>query len=267
MWRVRGFCLQGYGHLKEGTPCQDSYQHVSVRSPGGQTVEVLAVADGAGSRRRSAEGAALAVTLATEILGAAVQEDGLPGDWRLGRAFLLAAYGQIRSEFARLTGLWVGPGDIGLFATTLTAAVLADGCLGVVQAGDGFAIVRAGEVPAGPDGGRVRQYHLLPRDETGSEYANEARFLTSATAGRPQISVVRDAGITGVLLSTDGLAQPALTWAGREPDGVNASFAEAILDHLDDPGHDPRRVVRTMMTEDIVQRTSDDLTLLAAVRA
>ncbi len=91
-WRVRGASIQGYGHLRDGLPCQDAYRHraVPVAVPEGD-VHVLAVADGAGSRARSAEGAAMAVGMATELLSARVTERGVPGGAHAGDAGAVGA--------------------------------------------------------------------------------------------------------------------------------------------------------------------------------
>jgi hypothetical protein len=262
MWCIRGFCLQGYDHLKNGSPCQDAYRHEKIAEPSrGGTVHVLAAADGAGSRPRSAEGAALAVTLTTRVLAARASERGLPGGGPDCHEFLRQAYAQIRDEFFRLTSLWVGKENVEAFAVTLVAAVLTDDLLGIVQIGDGFTIVRAGL-----DGHGKAQYHLLPRPRSAGEYANETEFITSATAECPQTTCVADPDITGVLISTDGLLQPALTWRAGNPVGANSTFAAAVLGHLDKPQHDPRVVLRTMLSEEVVRRTGDDLTLVAAVR-
>lgn len=67
-WRIHGLSVEGYRHRRQGLPCQDACAAIATSS-----VAVLAVADGAGSRPRSEEGARLAVQLATEYFARRVE--------------------------------------------------------------------------------------------------------------------------------------------------------------------------------------------------
>jgi hypothetical protein len=256
MWRVRGFSIQGYSHLMEGSPCQDAYRQATVG-----TSVVLAVADGAGSRPRSAEGAALLVTLTTDMLTGMLKAPGGPADGRLLRARLGQAYDRIREQFLQKATLLAGEGRAGEFAATLIGAVVCDGMIGIIQVGDGFAVVRRVNRQG------VTRYHLLSQPAVTGQYSNETIFVTSDAAATPLIRCAVDDGITGILLSTDGLMPAALTRDPGHPETVNADFVERVLSHLDGDNHDPRLVVRTMLSDGVVGRTGDDLTLLAAVRA
>ena len=60
-WRIHGLSVEGYRHRRTGTPCQDACTYTASAS-----VSVLAVADGAGSRPHSDQGALHAVELAAE---------------------------------------------------------------------------------------------------------------------------------------------------------------------------------------------------------
>ncbi|HEX4830965.1 MAG TPA: protein phosphatase 2C domain-containing protein [Trebonia sp.] len=256
MWRVRGFSIQGYAHLMEGSPCQDAYRQAAV----GSSV-VLAVADGAGSRPRSAEGAALLVTLATEILAGLLKAPGGPGDPPTLKRNLGTAYDRIRAEFLRKASLLGGDGQAGDFAATLVAAVVAGPVVGIIQVGDGFAVVRTTDRAGGTG------YHLLSQPTVTGQHANETIFVTSPGAAGPALAVTHDEGITGVLLSTDGLVPAALRRDEGHAQLPNRDFVERVLSHLDGDASDPRLVVRTMLSDGVVGRTGDDLTLLAAVRA
>ena len=137
MWRVRGFSIQGYAHLTEGTPCQDAYRQATVG-----TSALLAVADGAGSRPRSAEGAAILVSVTIDVLTAMVKAPGDPADAHQLKARLGQAYQWIRDQFIKQVTALAGQGQAGEFAATLIAAVVTDGLLGIIQVGDGFAVSR-----------------------------------------------------------------------------------------------------------------------------
>ena len=154
--------------------------------------------------------------------------------------------------------------DAADFATTLTVVVLARGWLGHLTVGDGFVVLRAGT----EDG--ERQFHLLPQPAAASEYSNETVFLTSPDAARwMRTDCVCDPGIDGVLLSTDGLAQAALSRTGGGTPAPNASFADAVFRSLDVPGpvsETAHEGLATLLRSDrLTALNADDKTLLRAV--
>ncbi|MFJ4830324.1 PP2C family serine/threonine-protein phosphatase [Streptomyces sp. NPDC088747] len=252
-WRVHGMSVEGYRHRRQGLPCQDAcaYQ-VS------QHVAVLAVADGAGSRPRSEEGSKLAVRLAVEHFTrrAGTARDRGPGE--AVHELLEDAFHDVSKMFLDTTGP-----DSADFATTLTVVVLAPGWLGQLTVGDGFVVLRAGT----EDG--ERQFHLLPQPRAASEYSNETVFLTSPDAARwVHTDCVADDGIDGVLLSTDGLVQAALTRAASgTAQTPNASFADAVFKSLDTVTDDAHEGLAALLRSDrLTALNADDKTLLRAVR-
>jgi serine/threonine protein phosphatase PrpC len=257
-WRIQGVSVQGYRHQKMGTPCQDSHHH-KVTGSSEAPITVLAVADGAGSRPRSDEGSHLAVNLATAHF--AGWKAGGRSDAESMRGQLHEIFRKVREEFLRRTA--PKPDD---FATTLTVVVLAGDWLGHLTVGDGFVIVRAGS-----EGGQ-RQHHLLPQTEAVSEYSNETVFLTSPGAEDwVRSDCVLDPGIDGVLLSTDGLTQAALSRAPDRTAEPNVSFAQGMFQPLDRPRLDLVReeeALAAFLSSDRLTRTNaDDKTLLRAVRS
>ncbi|MFH8628205.1 PP2C family serine/threonine-protein phosphatase [Streptomyces vietnamensis] len=256
-WRVHGTSAIGYRHLRERMPCQDAWR--MRRTPSGL---VLAVADGAGSAPRSEEGAKQAVRLATRAFEPLVTPwERLP-DAHARKEALTEAFGEVRAAFLE----WCG-GNPGPYATTLTVVVLAPGWLGQLSVGDGLVVVRSdvGD-PAHP------AYDLLPRAHTGSEYANETVFVGSPTALRHlRVDCVRDDGIDGVLLSTDGLTQALLRRApaGRPPMPHDA-FLGHLFDRLARPDYDhdeeERQLSEFLGSDQITRVTGDDKTLLWAIR-
>lgn len=256
-WRVHGVSVEGYRHRRSGTPCQDAWLSRDFGPPEAP-VTVLAVADGAGSRSRSDEGSALAVRLAAA--GFARRAAERPRTASGVRAALHEAFLDVRHEFLRRTGP-----DAKEFATTLTVVVLAPEWIGHLSVGDGFVVLRAGAA----DG--VPQFHLLPQPDAASEYSNETVFLTSAEAERSvRTACVRDPGVDGVLLSTDGLAQLALSWVDGRPQQPKPSFVAAMLRSLDNPGDDPdedeRALAVLLRSDQLTAVNADDKTLLRAVR-
>jgi hypothetical protein len=260
-WRVHGLSVEGYRHRRNGVPCQDAWDY-SITGQSDAHVVVLAVADGAGSRPRSGEGSRLAVELAAEHFGRRAAGGFRDADAVHNR--LLAAFGDVRDDFLRRTR--DAPDD---YATTLTVVVIAPTWLGHLSVGDGFVVLRAGT------GDGERQFHLLPQADAPSEYSNETVFLTSPDAGKwIRTACVRDYGIDGVLLSTDGLAQIALSWSDGRPLEPNSSFASAVFRSLDAPGlaadldadGEDDALAELLRSDRLTAVNADDKTLLRAVR-
>ena len=157
-WRVRGVSVAGYRHLQEGIECQDAYRN-KVLGPRGPVI--LAVADGAGSRPRAAEGATLAAGIAIEVYSRAFH-DGGPQKESAWKPLMRECFELVREQFSTTTSA-IGPrSQPHDFATTLTVAVLAREYLGIARLGDGFVIVavpgRDGDeaAPGEPCGRRER---------------------------------------------------------------------------------------------------------------
>ncbi|MEV4868017.1 PP2C family serine/threonine-protein phosphatase [Streptomyces syringium] len=268
--------MRGYRHVQQGLPCQDAWGQACAGPPGAR-ITVLAVADGAGSRPRSEEGAHLAIRLATSVFGrhlasfaTAASEPGEPGEpgggdalARLQRDAFREVVETFLDDTRELAGDRGGPAD---FATTLTVLALGPGWVGHTSLGDGFVVLRAGET------GGVPQFHLLPQPEPPGEYGNETTFLSSPDAvSRVRVDCVRDDGVDGVLLSTDGLAQAALSTAdGRGWPVPNRSFATSVLRALDRPGPDPQAdaddLGALLRSHRLTALNADDKTLVRAVR-
>jgi hypothetical protein len=255
-WRVRGVSVQGYRHLAQGVECQDAYRHSYEPSTGAYT---LAVADGAGSRARAAEGATLAVGLAVEVLGTQLAAQGPPQSADRWRAWLSDGYQAIVRSFREATTRLAS--DPGEFATTLTAVVLTPPWVGMLRLGDGFVVGRAEDNPG------EESLHLLSVAAPAGEYVNETVFLTSARALQDvDISCVYDDALTAVLVATDGLAPASIRHnGGRQV--PNLTFIAPVLSSLAAPRSDPTEVARLLLDSRISELGGDDKTLVAAVKA
>ncbi|MFF6785637.1 protein phosphatase 2C domain-containing protein [Streptomyces sp. NPDC012510] len=252
-WRIHGLSVEGYRHRRQGLPCQDACDATATPS-----VAVLAVADGAGSRPRSEEGARLAVRLATEYFArrAEAAVEVRPG--AAVHELLRDALDDVSKDFLDRTGA-----DAQDFATTLTVVVLAPGWIGHLTVGDGFVVVRAGTEEG------ERQFHLLPQAAAASEYSNETVFLTSPDAARwTHTECVLDDGVDGVLLSTDGLAQAMLNRQAGGVQSPNTSFADAVFRSLDTAPDDAQdtNLAALLRSDRLTALNADDKTLLRAVR-
>src|SRR5260370_37962124 len=107
-WRLLGASVTGIAHTKGGLPCQDAHAYREVAG-----CALLAVADGAGSAERSAEGAQCASHAAPAAMAAALAggcpatpdpwPDALPGASaaaKTGLAPVAAAHARPSREFA-----------------------------------------------------------------------------------------------------------------------------------------------------------------------
>ena len=249
-WRVQGVSVQGHSHLREGVECQDAYRHATIASG---HARVLAVADGAGSRARSAEGATLAVGLATAILAERVASGAVPDTPDRWRALLDGAYREVVAAFGRATARMGA--DAAAFAATLTAVVLAHPWVGVVGIGDGFVITRAD----GHDGRET--FDLVSFSDPAGEYANETVFLSSPGAlDSVAIDCLHDPCLTAIMLATDGLAPAALRRDRGRP-RPNRSLVQGVFGAADDP----TGIARFLLEDRISALSGDDKTLLLAV--
>jgi hypothetical protein len=248
-WHILGASVQGAGHAARAMPCQDA--HLWRALPGGGFV--LAVADGAGSASRSAEGARQAVITAIETLAA-----GLADPWPVGAAgwtaLLAETYQAVRDALCQLAAAVHAP--LADLATTLACAVSADPWLITAQLGDGWIVA---ETAAG-------ELLLAARPQRG-EYANEAYFLTMDQAlDGLEVRVYQEC-VCALAASTDGLLRLAL----RLPEGTpHAPFFRPLFDFAEVAGGDGRaqqELVRFLASAQVCARSDDDKTLVLAARA
>ncbi|WP_028062669.1 PP2C family serine/threonine-protein phosphatase [Solirubrobacter soli] len=253
-WHVSGCSVAGFAHVRDGLPCQDANRAVSLG--GGR--HILAVSDGAGSRRRAAEGARLATDLAIDVFSAHLGASAGPRSARDWHAFLDEGYRAVVREFLKQATRLGDDGDPGHFAATLIVAVISGPVVGIAAVGDGFAVVRT-------EGAAGRRLHLVSVDESGSDYVNQTTFLTSPEAfAGARYDCILDPGVTAVLLTTDGLTPLATRRHPSDPlrQLANPSFLDPVFKHLG-PGGDVRQFLTHQRWS---AHSGDDKTVLAAMR-
>ncbi|MGH1551828.1 protein phosphatase 2C domain-containing protein [Streptomyces sp. L7] len=117
------------------------------------------------------------------------------------------------------------------YATTLTVVVL-------TPAGSAISasVTASSSYAPEPRTGNGSSTSCRSRPPSAST-ATETVFLTSPDAPRRlHTDCVADPRVDGVLLSTDGLAQAAISTAGGGPPQPSTSFVEAVLRSLDTLG-------------------------------
>ncbi|MFF5001661.1 protein phosphatase 2C domain-containing protein [Streptomyces phaeochromogenes] len=267
---VSGAVVQGTDHLAAGIGCQDALK--SARCEDGDGV-VLAVADGAGSRDRSALGAHLAVDIACRVLARDLPGDDTDGtvwtEWISGRAqevvdtWLRAARAlPAAAEHEGADGTQV-PRDAGEFAATLAAAAVRPPWAAFLCVGNCFGTVLT------MDRDSTREHcHLVlpPPDERHSSL-----FLSSPGARmRVRSFALWDPDLTGVMVATDGCVPLTLDHpdvhglppaAGPLP---SARFFVGLATALRDNGGDAEPL-RALLSSPEAGRSGDDLTMLCAL--
>jgi hypothetical protein len=264
-WRVVGAALQGNPPARAGRGCEDAFQANLTRQrrrvPDDAPL-VLAACDGAGSRSRSAEGAALGVELAVSIFEErflARPPQGLHA-WnvflRESLCLVMERFQRVAAVLARAGGTSAEPSD---FATTLLVAVASPPWMGLVSIGDGFAVTRAGRA-------ELDQYHLVVAPDPGGRYAGETTFLTSGAVDPARSTwALWDPDLTGLALSTDGLTDVALEFEGSRPLRAHRDFFRPWFQRADDRDEPGEKLTRFLASKDVCEQTADDKTLVLAV--
>ncbi|MED7953055.1 protein phosphatase 2C domain-containing protein [Streptomyces sp. BE303] len=298
---VAGAVVQGTGHLASGRGCQDAFKAAAGHGDDGPTTAggrplVLAVADGAGSRDRSALGAHLAVDAACRLLATDVPPaDGDAAVWRgwIGERSVAVVDAYLRAVRAVLAADHPDPAgaaddadtvgaagtvdsaqaDEGALAATLVAAVLRPPWVAFLALGDCFATVLTRTRPGddgddgdrGHDGDGERCRLVLPP-------RTPAVFLSTPGA-RASVTtlVLREPDLSGVVLATDGCAPLALdhpSVLGLPDDhGPLAApdFFGPLAALLRANGGDAEPL-RALLSGPAAARSGDDLTVLCALR-
>src|SRR5205085_2362309 len=145
--------------------------HACLALPGGV---ILAVADGAGSAERSAEGARCAADAVLAAMDASLK-DGWPAGPAPWRELFTQAYASAKSSVDRLAEAAGMPARA--FASTLLCAALSDEVLAVAQLGDGVAAGFSPAPDASAEASAGNDWFLAAEPQRG-EYANETYFLS-----------------------------------------------------------------------------------------
>lgn len=253
-WRYAYASVAGTSHDKNGSPCQDAGSCRVVEASGGGSILLAMASDGAGSARRSEEGARLAVALFLDEFGEACRERGILA---IDRPFILAWLTKLRRRiWARAARAGTRAGD---YACTALGAVVAEDRAVFFQIGDGAIVISARQHAGGYD------WVFWPQH---GEFANTTNFVTQRDAARALEIEMHTGAIDEVALFTDGIERlvldlraktahapffrPLFGWlAGTQPPETSAA-SPALLQYL--------------TSKQVCDRTDDDKTLIMATR-
>lgn len=254
MWKALAKSVQGSGHKRLGTACQDACLtnlcEVGLDSAGAaQSVLVLAVADGAGSADHSDVGAQTACRVIHEVIA----EHLLRPDWApVSRELAIAWYERVRLELEREAESLAVPSR--QLACTLLVAMIAENAAAFCQIGDGAHVIRDRE-----------ELRPVFWPQSG-EYANTTNFVTSPRIERDLMFEWREGRIDDVALFTDGLQSLALNYGTKQ---AHQPFFTPLLEALRNHPN-PMELAGPMQafleSKNLSDRTDDDLTLILATR-
>jgi hypothetical protein len=201
--------------LRTGTECQD-FHAVNVAAPvSGVEVVIAAAADGAGSAKRSLNGARQACHTFFECAQLAVALLGQELDF-LYPDFALRTLEDVRARIAELAKESEEP--LSAYACTLLGAIVSDHAAFFLQIGDGAIVYRMRDDAAAG-------WRLALSPQRG-EFANETIFVTRGDAER-RVSVARIVGpVAEFALMTDGIEHLAVKTVTGEP---HALFFEHVF--------------------------------------
>jgi len=241
MWKVTGASVAGTLHEAAKRGCDDASAW-SVDTD----LACLAVADGAGSRPLSGQGAARAVERALSVASACARGPGADA----AATWLPTVFADVREQ---LRGLAAEQGRaLDDYATTLAVVILTPNLACVGQVGDTLVVVASSGT-----------YQTIAPSPPG-EYVNETTFVTEERAlDLARITVLPAADIEAVFLSTDGLRFKILD----DPAAAVpfAPFFDDLTAYVRAPGASSE-AIRGFLAGLRDDQTGDDKTLVAAVR-
>ncbi len=251
-WRHIAASVIGSSHLTDGIPCQDANAAQVLFPDTDDEILVAAVADGAGTAEKSAEGSALvcrvfqktvARTLSTQPIGP-LTEAYMRG--------LFADTARQLFEYAKENGR--APRD---YATTFLGLIADRHQTAIMHIGDG-AIIR---------GMADETYECVSWPQNG-EYINSTNFISEQNADEKLDLKILDTGVEEIAMFTDGIQMLTLQYAAK---AVHAPFFRPMFVQLrQEPPGEPEQLKSALSaflaSPRILERTDDDKTLFLASR-
>ena len=249
MWKLLCESVPGVSHEATGLPCQD-HSACECIQVGGETVLLLACADGAGSAEYAEFGSKLAcegiIREMREAIGGGLRVSDIDGNMATG--WYRRVRGLLGDEADRRSA------QIRAFACTLLTAVVGEQSAAFSQLGDGAIILQEGEA-----------YRTAFWPQSG-EYLNTTNFLTDPEFERRMEFQAHGSRVDELALLSDGLQMLALRYADKS---VHNPFFLPLFQALRavESAAELRAPCRDFLTSPSVNlRTDDDKTLILATR-
>ena len=248
-WKLLSESVSGVSHETAGLPCQD-YSMAEWMEAGGETVLLLACADGAGSAAHADLGAKVACEAITreirEALAGGLRVPGIDGE------IVTTWHRRVRERLSAEADLHSG--RLREFACTLLTAVVGERSAAFSQIGDGAIILEDGDA-----------YRSVFWPQYG-EYLNTTNFLTDEGFERCLEFRAHPEQVDELALLTDGLQMLVLRFADKS---VHGPFFRQLFQALRaaDPASALQTPLHDFLTSTAVNcRTDDDKTLILATR-
>jgi Protein phosphatase 2C len=266
-WRVVAATAVGTSHRRLGKGCEDHYDSMTLSND----LHVLAVADGAGSAARAADGAHVVVAASLDAARRVLEGNPQPDSENGWKSLLNSILSQVRRALETITTISLSllpdavledletyPLQLAVplreYAATLLMAIISTDWIALLQLGDGMIVIETGDgeyrcpIPLVNDGPYVNVTHFIT-DPNYYEFANYRSL--------PAVDV------QGVALLTDGLQLLASDGTAHEPYPPFFKPLFAFASRTDATNEE----LEAFLTSDrVCQRTDDDKTLVLAVR-
>lgn len=249
MWKQLARSVQGWGHKRLGTVCQDACLATTCQA-GSETILVLAVADGAGSADHSDIGSETACRVIHQAIAEYWNSQAAGSEVTKEQA--LGWYERVRQALEFEAEKLAVP--VRQLACTLLVAIVGETAATFCQIGDGAIVIR--------DAGELRPV-FWPQS---GEYANTTNFVTSPRFADDLMFAQQTGRIDEIALLTDGLQCVALNFATRQ---AHSPFFTPLLDALrqhPNPSELEGPMLAFLESKNLAERTDDDLTLILATR-
>jgi hypothetical protein len=243
-WRYLAASVVGGSHVAQNLPCQDA--HATLILDDGTLI--VAVADGAGSAKRSQEGARRAVESSTQCLAKHLRA-AEPVTAQDCEALLERAVINARAALQE-----IAPGEeFNEVATTLLLTIVTRLWLSTIQVGDGAVVSKHVS-------GSLRVLSELGH----SEYINETTFLTSSDClEHLHRATLPSQQVIGLAMLSDGMQLLALRYTDNT---AHDPFFRPLFEFAGNPASTTAELEDFLRSDRVCERTDDDKTLILAVR-
>ncbi|HEY7422724.1 MAG TPA: PP2C family serine/threonine-protein phosphatase [Gemmataceae bacterium] len=249
MWKLLCQSVPGVSHETAGLPCQD-HSLGEWTQVDGETVLLLACADGAGSAEHAEVGAQIAceaiVREMREAQGGGLRISDIDGE--LMMAWHRRVREQLNAEADRRSS------RLRDFACTLLAAVVGEQSAVFSQIGDGAIIRQEGDA-----------YRTVFWPQSG-EYLNMTNFLTDEGFESRVEFHFHSERVDELALLTDGLQMLALRFADKSVHGPFFLPMFQVLRAAEPPSSLETPLRDFLTSPQVNRRTDDDKTLILATR-